>query len=287
VFFNFVIEGLGGAADLDKDGQIGLEELSTFTKRRVLDFVRAEYDGARQMPVLKGEVGGLPVLVTLEAPKVAAWAGTLQAKGLALRLVVHVTTAASGAQSATFDSPDQNATGLRVDSVTLDRNSLHFETKGIGGRFEGKLNQAGTEAVGRWYQAGTSFPLALKKVDEQQAAPAPTARGQAWEGGLDLGNGSSLRLVLHVATGPGGVKSATLDSPDQMKRALRVDSLSSADGILTFEMKQLNARFEGVLNREGTEARGTWTQNGASIPLVLRRSETAAQVRRSGASNPR
>ena len=70
VFFHFVIEGLRGAADFDKDGQIGLEELTFFAKRRVLDFVRAEYDGVRQMPVLKGEVGGLPVLVSLNRPKI-------------------------------------------------------------------------------------------------------------------------------------------------------------------------------------------------------------------------
>ena len=48
VFFNFVIEGLRGAADFDNDHQIGLEELSHFATRRVLDFVRAEYDGLRR-----------------------------------------------------------------------------------------------------------------------------------------------------------------------------------------------------------------------------------------------
>jgi formylglycine-generating enzyme required for sulfatase activity len=72
VFFHFVIEGLGGAADFDKDGQIILEELSGYAKRRVLDFVRAEYDGVRQMPVLKGEFGGLPVLVNLKRTDVPA-----------------------------------------------------------------------------------------------------------------------------------------------------------------------------------------------------------------------
>src|SRR5258708_3417733 len=63
VFFHFVIEGLRGPADVDRDGQVGLEELTIFAKRRVLDYVRAEYDGVRQMPVLRGEVGGLPDLV--------------------------------------------------------------------------------------------------------------------------------------------------------------------------------------------------------------------------------
>ena len=69
VFFHFVIQGLRGEADFDHDQEIALEELTFYIKRRVLDFVRAEYDGVRQMPVLKGEVGGLPVLASLTAPK--------------------------------------------------------------------------------------------------------------------------------------------------------------------------------------------------------------------------
>ena len=70
VFFHFIIQGLQGEADFNKDREVALEELTFFTKRRVLDFVRAEYDGLRQMPVLKGEVGGLPVLASLDRAKV-------------------------------------------------------------------------------------------------------------------------------------------------------------------------------------------------------------------------
>ena len=70
VFFHFIIQGLRGEADFNKDQEVVLEELSSFTKRRVLDFVRAEYDGVRQMPVLKGEVGGLPVLASLDRARV-------------------------------------------------------------------------------------------------------------------------------------------------------------------------------------------------------------------------
>ncbi len=66
VFFHFIIQGLRGEADSNNDKAIELLELSSFTTRRVLDFVRAEYDGRRQMPVLKGEVGGLPVLASLD-----------------------------------------------------------------------------------------------------------------------------------------------------------------------------------------------------------------------------
>jgi formylglycine-generating enzyme required for sulfatase activity len=70
VFFHFVIQGLRGEADFDKNQEVALQELAFFTTRRVLDFVRAEYDGVRQMPVLKGEVAGLPVLASLDRSRI-------------------------------------------------------------------------------------------------------------------------------------------------------------------------------------------------------------------------
>jgi formylglycine-generating enzyme required for sulfatase activity len=70
VFFHFIIQGLRGDADFNDDKEIALQELSLFSTRRVLDFVRAEYDGLRQMPVLKGEVGGLPVLASLDRARI-------------------------------------------------------------------------------------------------------------------------------------------------------------------------------------------------------------------------
>ena len=60
VFYYYVIQGLKNEADLDKDGTVSVEELALFAKRRVPDFVKEEYGfDVRQMPVLRGEVGGL------------------------------------------------------------------------------------------------------------------------------------------------------------------------------------------------------------------------------------
>jgi formylglycine-generating enzyme required for sulfatase activity len=76
VFFHFVIRGLKGEADLDRDGAVGVEELALYTKSNVPDFVKEEYGfDVRQMPVLRGEVGGLTTLVDLrgaEGPGAAA-----------------------------------------------------------------------------------------------------------------------------------------------------------------------------------------------------------------------
>jgi formylglycine-generating enzyme required for sulfatase activity len=67
VFFHFVIKGLGGEADLDRDGLVSPEELAQYAKRRVRDYVRQK-NGVRQMPELKGEARDLVALVNLARP---------------------------------------------------------------------------------------------------------------------------------------------------------------------------------------------------------------------------
>ncbi|MGA8352420.1 MAG: alpha/beta fold hydrolase, partial [Isosphaeraceae bacterium] len=96
-----------------------------------------------------------------------AWEGKLGlGAGLSLRLVVHVGKTAEGKLMATLDSLDQGGKGVRVDTITLDKTMLTFEMKAALAKYEGKLNEAGTEAVGTWTQASNSFPLTLKKTDK-------------------------------------------------------------------------------------------------------------------------
>jgi uncharacterized protein len=104
-------------------------------------------------------------------PKIAGpeqvWEGKLNVgAGLSLRIVVHVGKTAEGKLMAKMDSPDQGAKGLKVDTITLDKTTLAFEMKAIDGKYKGRLNVEGTEAVGTWTQAGRSFPLTLKKSDK-------------------------------------------------------------------------------------------------------------------------
>jgi hypothetical protein len=90
------------------------------------------------------------------------WEGTLNA-GVALRLVLHVATFEDG-MSATLDSPDQNALGLPVTSVTRSGAKLAFEMKQLGGGFSGSIDAALATIDGTWTQAGNSLPLMLKRV---------------------------------------------------------------------------------------------------------------------------
>jgi hypothetical protein len=63
VFTHFLLQGLRGVADLDRDGIINLQELYQYLEQKVSQRSRAE--GGNQHPVLRGEVEGLFPLVKI------------------------------------------------------------------------------------------------------------------------------------------------------------------------------------------------------------------------------
>lgn len=71
VFFHYVIEGLGGPADLTRDGTVTVLELSEYVSGNVHDFVHQTYDGV-QNPELVGNTAGRIGLVDVKLPAVAA-----------------------------------------------------------------------------------------------------------------------------------------------------------------------------------------------------------------------
>jgi hypothetical protein len=97
-------------------------------------------------------------------PVAGAWEGALDAMGTKIRIGVAITRQPDGALAATMDSPDQGAYGLALSDVTFADGVLRFVLKAANGRFEGRLNAAGSEIAGTWTQAG-ALPLTLKKVD--------------------------------------------------------------------------------------------------------------------------
>jgi hypothetical protein len=96
---------------------------------------------------------------------VGDWEGTLDAGAQGkLRVVLHVTQAKDGSLSATMDSPDQNATGIPVTTITYKEPALHFESEPIKGSYDGKMNKDNTEIAGDWSQAGATLSLVFKRV---------------------------------------------------------------------------------------------------------------------------
>jgi pimeloyl-ACP methyl ester carboxylesterase len=91
------------------------------------------------------------------------WKGTIEAAGTKLDLVLHVSTK-DGALSATLDSPDQGATGLAIDSISLTGKSLRFEMKSLGANYEGVFSADGSQIEGQFSQQGARLPLTFKRI---------------------------------------------------------------------------------------------------------------------------
>lgn len=96
----------------------------------------------------------------------------------------------------------------------------------------------------------------------------------SWQGVLNSGVGK-LRLVLKVSKASDGALKASMDSPDQGATNLPVDTITFKDAVLHFEMKQIEANFDGGLSRDGSEVSGLFRQ-GLSSALLLKREGSVA-----------
>ena len=97
------------------------------------------------------------------------WSGVLEAGPSKLRLILHFIANDAGTWSGTMDSPDQGANGLKIDTVTLEGQTLKFTMKALGASYEGTLKNG--EITGKFSQSGIIFPLNFKRATVAEAAP--------------------------------------------------------------------------------------------------------------------
>lgn len=67
IFFNFIIKGLSGQADLDKDEEVSLAELEQFAVKEVQRYARVQLN-TRQTPERRGNARGLLTLASVSRP---------------------------------------------------------------------------------------------------------------------------------------------------------------------------------------------------------------------------
>ncbi len=95
------------------------------------------------------------------------WNGKLTIQeGMSLRLVFHIKDSTDG-YSATLDSPDQNAYGLKASQVTFEAPELVVELARLNAVYKGTYK--GDRIEGTFTQAGQPFPVDLSR--EAMEAP--------------------------------------------------------------------------------------------------------------------
>lgn len=106
-----------------------------------------------------------------------AWAGTLDAGGRKLRLLLHITTTPDGL-TASMISLDQGNSAIPASAVRLDGASLKLEFSLVGGVYIGTIAKDLSSIDGTWSQGGATLPLALKKTEMTAELLAPRVRPQ-------------------------------------------------------------------------------------------------------------
>ena len=103
-------------------------------------------------------------------------------------------------------------------------------------------------------------------------ASPPSEIDGSWFGTLDVG-AAKLRLELKITT-TAGLK-ASLVSLDQGNA--EIPATATRDGLaIKLEMKSIGGALEGKFDKDFTRIDTTFTQNGASFPLVLTRAKSEA-----------
>ncbi len=205
---------------------------------------------------------------------VGDWQGMLKANGAELRVVLHVTKAENDSLKATMDSPDQAALGIPVTSIEVKDSKLSFTVDSVHGSYEGKVNADATAILGTWTQ-GQPLPLDFKRASapiKTEHKPAkPSDIDGAWSGALET-PGGTLHLVFHITNTEDGLM-ATMDSVEQGAKGIPVTGVTRDGSSLKMEMKQIAGAFEGKISKDLTSIDGSWTQGGASLPLLLKRAK--------------
>jgi pimeloyl-ACP methyl ester carboxylesterase len=114
-----------------------------------------------------------------------SWEGILAAGSIKLRLTLNVIKNGAGF-SATLDSPDQAASGLPIDNISLSGATVRFEMKSLDALYEGKL-VTDSEIQGHWRQQGQEFPLNFKRAAKATGSHLKVEKADA--------GGHSLRLL--------------------------------------------------------------------------------------------
>ena len=203
-------------------------------------------------------------------PNIAGdWQGTLDTGAGQLHLILHITRAADGNLKATLDSVDQNAKGIPVRSIAVTQSRLVFACDTINGKYEGAIAGDGAAIDGTWSQ-GKRLALVFKR------RVTPSDIDGTWLGTLNS-SGTALRVAFHITNTPEGLQ-ATLDSLDQGAHGIPVSSIVRNGSQLRMEVQTVAGNFSGAISKDVQSIDGTWSQGGASLPLLLRKNQDSAAV---------
>ncbi len=197
------------------------------------------------------------------------WNGTLTVSpGIQFPIAIHLRKAPSGGLEGTIDSPDQGTYDRPLSAVSITDNKLTFSDAPRHVDYAGTYDASAKAWKGQMTLGGRSLPL---DFTAGRLPDKPTIAGLDgdWDGTLQPAPNMQLRLAFHIKSGPHGTL-GTFDSIDQQAMGLGISGIAHDGPQVRFDMKVLNASFQGTLDASGQTITGQWSQLGANMALVLK-----------------
>jgi pimeloyl-ACP methyl ester carboxylesterase len=209
------------------------------------------------------------------------WVGWLETKSQNLRLIVSLSSSATGSPTGSVTSPDQSETSVPISNASIDdQRQLSFQVapEGIGSAayaFEGSFQ--GDKLSGILEQSGSKLPIQFVKASSLQAEDSQRLGADSvWSGSLEAGSRKvPLRFRFY--------DSAPFASQD--KPRLLFDSLLekangfpmsvsiNEKGLYEFSIPAIpgNAKYIAELSDDGNVLTGKFQQGFLPIQLDMKR----------------
>lgn len=206
------------------------------------------------------------------------WEGAVKMPDMELNIEIDFAKNSKGEFAGTFGQPMQAVKGLPLSTVVVDGRTARFVLKGGAGvsTFEGIVSADGKTLSGAATQGSESAPFHLTRTGEARIAPVPKNAPISkelegtWNGVLEV-DGRQNRVVLKLANQTDGTAKGTVVSPDGTGVEIPVGVVQKGANV-TVDVASVGASFVGVLNANGTEIAGTWTQGSAGrLPVTFKK----------------
>ena len=100
------------------------------------------------------------------------WVGVVEVSGIKVRLILRITQNSTGALTARLDVPDQGASDLPVETITVVGEVVRFQASNLGS-YEGTLNADASEISGQLKQGPVTHTVTFKRTDKAPVVGRP------------------------------------------------------------------------------------------------------------------
>ncbi len=212
--------------------------------------------------------------VLAQETKTNTWLGTLDARGIKLRLEIDINQNGDE-QSGELRSLDQGNARLELADIKIDSATFAFSIPQLGAEFKGKLSKGGNVATGTFAQNGIDLPLTLARAGTVEPMPelkATETLREAWVGKLQMGVIEPV-MQFRVVTLESGETAVRFDSITEARTGFPGTWSVEGDAI-RFDIPEIKLSYSGKLNETKDTAEGTWNQAGRAVPLTLKKQLT-------------